>query len=79
VQELKSTATAQEAIIAQLKSAITQQQKDFVATTAKQQKEFDSKIALQQNEIETLTAGLQKVNAQVEANKPSPQIVVSDQ
>jgi hypothetical protein len=79
VQELKSTATTQEAIIAQLKSAIAQQQKDFVATTAQQQKQFDSKIAHQQNEIEALTANLQKVNAQLEANKPSPQIVVSDQ
>ena len=68
VQELKSNATTQEAIIAHLKSAIAQQQK-----------EFDSKIGHQQNEIEALTAGLQKVNAQLEANKPSPQIVVSDQ
>ena len=71
VQELKSIVAKQEAIIAQ-------EHKDFVATTA-QQKQFDSKIAHQQNEIEALTAGLQKVNAQVEANKPSPQIVVSDQ
>ncbi len=38
VQELKSTATTQEAIITQLKSAIAQQQNDFVATTAEQQK-----------------------------------------
>ena len=38
VQELKSTATTQEAIITQLKSAIAQQQNDFVATTAGQQK-----------------------------------------
>ena len=38
VQELKFTATTQEAIITQLKSAIAQQQNDFVATTAEQQK-----------------------------------------
>ena len=79
VQELKSTATTQEAIIAQLKSAIAQQQKDFATTSAQQQKEFESKIAHQQNEIEALTAGLQKVSAQLEVNKPLPQIVVSDQ
>ena len=46
VQELKSTAAKQEAIIAH-----------------------------QQTQIEALTAGLQKVSAQLEANKPAPQVV----
>jgi uncharacterized coiled-coil protein SlyX len=79
VQELKSTATTQEAIITQLKSAIAQQQKDFATTTGQQQKQFESKIAYQQKQIEAITAGLQQVSAQLETSKPSPQIVVSDQ
>jgi hypothetical protein len=32
-------------------------------------------IALQQKQIEALTTGLQKVNAQLEASKPAPQVV----
>jgi hypothetical protein len=32
-------------------------------------------IALQQKQIEALTAGLQKVSAQLEASKPAPQVV----
>jgi hypothetical protein len=58
----------QEATIAQLKSIVAQQQKEFQTTAAHQQKE-----------IETLTAGLQKVSAQLELNKPAPQTVLNDQ
>src|SRR4029434_6908600 len=36
-------------------------------------KEFESKIAEQQKQIEALTAGLQKVSAQLELSKPAPQ------
>jgi hypothetical protein len=36
-------------------------------------KDFESKIAEQQKLIEALTAGLQKVSAQLELNKPAPQ------
>jgi hypothetical protein len=32
-------------------------------------------IAKQQKQIEALTAGLQKVSAQLEASKPAPQVV----
>jgi len=32
-------------------------------------------IGQQQKQIETLTTGLQKVSAQLEANKPAPQVV----
>ena len=46
---------------------------------AVQQKEFDSKIAHQQNEIEALTAGLQKVSAQLETSKPSKQMFTNNQ
>jgi uncharacterized coiled-coil protein SlyX len=56
----------QEATITQLKSTLAQQQKDFQATAAHQQKQ-----------IETLTAGLQKVSAQVEMSRPAPQVVSS--
>jgi hypothetical protein len=38
-------------------------------------KDFESKIAEQQKQIEALTAGLQKVSAQLEASKPVPQMV----
>ncbi len=38
-------------------------------------KDFESKLAEQQKQIERLTAGLQKVSAQLEASKPAPQVV----
>ena len=48
-------------------------------TVAQQQKEFDSKIARQQKQVEALTAGLQKVSAQVDMSRPAPQMVLNDQ
>jgi uncharacterized coiled-coil protein SlyX len=54
----------QQATVAQLKSTVAQQQKDF-----------EAKLAKQEEQIETLTAGLQKVSAQLEASKPAPQVV----
>jgi hypothetical protein len=42
-------------------------------------KDFGSKLAEQQKRIEALTAGLQKVSAQLEANKLTPQVVANDQ
>jgi uncharacterized coiled-coil protein SlyX len=54
---------------------VTQQQStiaELKATVAKQQDDFAAKIAQQQKQIETLTAGLQKVSAAVELNKPAP-------
>ena len=54
----------QQATIAQLKS-----------TVGRQQKGFEAKLGKQEEQIETLTAGLQKVSAQVEASKPAPQVV----
>jgi hypothetical protein len=53
-----------EATIAELKSTVSQQQRDFQATAAHQQKQ-----------IEALTEGLQKVSAQLEASRPAPQVV----
>ena len=50
-----------------------------------QRKDFEAALAQQQNQIEALTAGLQKVSAQLEASKfaigrirrggPAPQVV----
>ena len=37
--------------------------------------DFESKMAEQQKQIEALTAGLEKVSAQLAANKPTPQVV----
>ena len=54
----------QQATIAQLES-----------TVGRQQKGFEAKLAKQEEQIETLTAGLQKVSAQVEASKPALQVV----
>ena len=42
-----------------------------------QEKCFQSKLAEQQKQIEALTAGLQKVSAQVELSKASPQTVLN--
>jgi Chaperone of endosialidase len=56
------------------------------ATIAQQRKDFEAAIAQQQNEIEALTATvkeqaaqIQKVTAQLEASKPAPQMVSSNQ
>jgi uncharacterized coiled-coil protein SlyX len=54
----------QQASIAELKSTVAQQKKDFQATAAHQQEQ-----------IEALTAGLQKVSAQLEASKSAPRVV----
>jgi hypothetical protein len=54
-----------------LKSTVAKQE----ATIARQQTSFQSKLAEQQKQIEALTAGLQKVSAQLEASKPAPQVV----
>jgi hypothetical protein len=41
-------------------------------------KDFESRIAEQQKQIEALTAGLQKVSANLEMNKPAPQTVLNN-
>jgi len=58
----------QQATIVQLKYAVAQQKKDFQATATHQQKQ-----------IEALTAGLQRVSAQVEMGRPAPQMALSNQ
>jgi len=39
---------------------------------------YTAAIALQQKQIEALTAGLQKVSARLELNRPAPQTVKND-
>jgi hypothetical protein len=41
-------------------------------------RDFQATIAQQQQQIEALTAGLQKVSAQIELSKPAPQTVSND-
>ena len=54
----------QEATITQIKSTLAKQ---------------DATITHQQKQIEALTAGLQKVNAQLESSKPAAQVVNNNQ
>ncbi len=49
------------------------------ATIGQLKQNFQSKLAEQQKQIEALTAGLQKVSAQIEASKPAPQTVFNNQ
>jgi len=63
---LKEHRTVQE-----LKSSVAKQE----ANTAKE----EATIARQQKQIEALTAGLQKVSAQVEMSRPAPQTVANNQ
>ena len=48
---------------------------ELKATTERQA----AAIALQEGQIKALTAGLQKVSAQLEASKPAPQVVNNNQ
>jgi len=41
--------------------------------------ELKTTVAKQQKQIEALTAGLQKVSAQLETSKPAPQVVNNNQ
>ena len=55
----------------ELKSSVAKQE----ANTAKE----EATIARQQKQIEALTAGLQKVSAQVEMSRPASQTVANNQ
>src|SRR5205807_5302985 len=48
---------------------------ELKATAAKQ----EATIAKQQQQVEALTAGLQKVSAQLELSKPAPETVLNNQ
>ena len=47
------------------------------ATIVRQRKHFEAALAQQQKQIEALTVGLRRVSAQLEVNKPAPQVVVN--
>ena len=61
----------QQATIAELKSTIAQQQKQI----EKQQKQMETVVA----RLKEQESKIQKVSAQLELNKPAPQLVASDQ
>ena len=48
------------------------------ATIAQLKQDFQSKFAEQQKQIKALTTGLEKVNNQLELNKPAPQMAVNN-
>jgi hypothetical protein len=52
---------------------------ELEATVAQQRKDFQLTAAQQQKQIEALTAGLQRVSAQVEMSRPAPQTVANNQ
>jgi len=51
---------------------------ELQATVVEQRESFESKLVQQQKQLEALTAGLQKVSAQLELNKAAPQTVLND-
>jgi hypothetical protein len=63
-----------EAVNAMLLNEFLKEHKTFVEEQRKVQ-ELEANAAQQQKQIEALTAGLQKVSAQLEASKPAPQVV----
>jgi trimeric autotransporter adhesin len=67
-----------DAVNAMLLNEFLKEHKAFVAEQRKVQ-ELEANAAKQQKQIEALTAGLQKVSAQLELNKPAPQTVLNDQ
>ena len=52
---------------------------ELEATVAQQRKDSEATAERQQKQIETLTAGLQKVSAQLEVSKSAPQTVLNKQ
>ncbi len=63
----------QQATIAELKSTVAQQRKDFEATIVQQQKGIEVLTA----QIKDQGAQIQKVSAQFQVRKPAPQVVVN--
>src|SRR5438046_6002211 len=63
---------------AMLLNEFLKEHKAFVEEQRKVE-EQGTMIARQQRQIEALSAGLQKVNAQLEAGKPAPQTVLNNQ
>ena len=67
---LKEHRTVQE-----MKSALARKE----AITTQQRKDFEATIAKQQKQIDVLTVGLQKISAELELRRSTPQTVLNDQ
>ena len=67
----KSTNYRHDAVNAMLLNEFLKEHRKVAQLT----KDFESKLADQQKQIEALTAGVQKVSAQLEASRPAPQVV----
>jgi septal ring factor EnvC (AmiA/AmiB activator) len=65
----------QQATIAELKSTVAEQRKDFEAISAQQHKEIQVLTA----SLKEQASQIQKVSAQIELNKPATQTVLNDQ
>jgi len=63
--------------IAELKSTVAQQRKDFEKTTTEQQKGFQSRFAKQESQIQALALDIQKVSARIEMRKATPRIATN--
>jgi hypothetical protein len=63
---------------AMLLNEFLKEHKAFVEEQRKVE-DLQATVAQQQKQIETLTAGLQKVSAQLELNKSAPQTVLNNQ
>jgi len=61
--------------VQELKSTVAKQE----AAILQQKKDFQEIASQQQKQIEALTAGLQKVSAQLEVSKSTPQMVLNNQ
>ena len=66
------------AVNAMLLNEFLKEHKAFVEEQRKVEN-LQATVAQQQKQIETLTAGLQKVSAQLEVNKSAPQTVLNNQ
>jgi hypothetical protein len=67
-----------EAVNAMLLNEFLKERKAFLEEQRKAQ-ELEANAARQEKQIEALTAGLQKVSAQIELRKPAPQTVLNSQ
>ena len=73
LQQLKTTTEKQAA-----KIALQESQIPILTTALKQQAELESTVADQEKQIKALTAGLQKVSAQLELSKPATKTVLNN-
>jgi septal ring factor EnvC (AmiA/AmiB activator) len=74
ITQLKSSASKREATIAELKAAITQQQKDLQATTVEQEKEIRALTV----SLKEQASQIQKISAKIGVSKAAPQTVVNN-